>query len=222
MKTKKIFIGLTLILVATALILDAIGIIPALATVAGEFSWWVLAACIVLFSFAVTQVFKGQIGGIFIPLSLIFMLIEPNVATLCGRTDPNIINNWLLLGCAVLLSIGFALLFKGNKKRHHYKLSSAVSFVDAPRLENQYYTNKLGDLTIRFDNADQYTGGGTLHIDCKLANTTIEVPAGWRYTCTIDAKPGTVEEKNNNPDPTAPLLTIKGRCRLGVVTVVRV
>ena len=123
MKTWKIFFGVGLILIAVVLVLDALGILAPISSAVGPVSILACVAGLLLLSYTVAKLIKGKISEIFIPLALVFMLFEKNIAFMLGREDENIINNWLILGCAALVSVGFSILFSGlkrkNRRREH-------------------------------------------------------------------------------------------------------
>ncbi len=231
MKMGKIFWGVGFILFAVVLILDALGIMTPLMSSVGEISLITLLGALLLISYAVSRLINGRIGEIFVPLAFIFMLFEKNIAFLCGLEDPNIINNWLVFGCAVLLWIGCSILFSGHKyrSRHAHRskkrtrggvnLAAAVNYIDASTFHEEWVENNLGALSIYFENADKYEGGGTLYIDNNLGATEINVPSSWRYAQSIDNSLGSVTTPLECGDPDGPLLIIKGDNNLGAVSI---
>ncbi len=219
MKTKKIFWGIALVLIAVLLILNAIDVIPNFETFAGEISWWSVFISLLLLSYILTKLVKGKIGGIFIPLALIFMLFERNIATLCEMEDKNIINNGLLLLCAVMLKIGFSLLFKSKKSKHKYKLSASVAYVDLQNLNDKHFSNSLGELVIRFENVEQHIGKKTIYVDNKLGETVIEVPSCWYCICNLKNSLGDISMDTNASDVDAPTLVIEGNNKLGEIVI---
>ena len=232
MKTGKIFWGVGFILVAVAIVLDALGVMAPFASAVGEISLLAVLAAALLVAFIVSRIAEGKIGGIFVPLSLIFMLFEKNIATVIGLSDTNIINNWLLLFCACLLWIGFSILFPGYKRKlkmikkngektawSKSELTSSVRYIDASSFGTEWTENNLGSLVVRFENADKYTGGGTLYVENNLGSTVVEVPSSWRLITNMDNSLGSVVTPSDMGDPNAPLLTIKGDNNLGSVVV---
>ncbi len=221
MRRKNIVWGLGLILIAVLLVLSATDLIPAFSTFAGEIAWEIALICFVLLLYAIAKLAKGKIGGIFLPLAFIFMLLEKNIAALCGLAESNIINNWLLLLCAVLLKIGFSLIFKkkNKKKKQEHTFSSAVVYVDLAKNESRQFSNQLGELTIRFENTGHYEGKTTIYIDNKLGETVIEVPSNLYYICNIKNKLGDLSLQKNAADASAPTIILEGENKLGEVTV---
>lgn len=229
MKTGKIFWGVGFILVAVALILDALGVLAPFTSVVGDISLLAILAALLLLSYTISKLCHGRVGEIFIPLALIFMLFEKNIAMICGLNDTNIINNWLLIGCAALLWIGFSILFPGHRHKHrkngHIRvksgsnLTSGVTYIDASRFDEEYVENNLGSLVVRFENVNEYKGCGVLYVDNNLGSTVIEVPSSWRFAVSIDNSLGSVSAPSDAGDEDAPLLLIKGDNNLGSVSV---
>ena len=229
MKTGKIFWGLGFILLAITLILDAVGVTVPIESAVGEISLIALLGALLLLSYMISRLVKGKFGEIFVPLAIIFIIFEKNIATFFKLQDQDIINNWLLIGCAILLQIGFGILLSKRKKRgikyyrdgevHYANFSSTVRYIDATNFKEEHTENDLGSLVIKFENADKYEGGGILHIDNNLGSTKIEVPSSWRYTYDIDNSLGSVSASNDDGDPAGPLLVIKGENNLGSVSI---
>lgn len=232
MKTWKIFWGVGFVLVAVALILDALGILAPIASAVGDVSILACAAGLLLLSFAVARLVKGKVGDIFIPLALIFMLFEGNIAYVLGRDNPDIINNWLLLLCAGMLWIGFSILFSGIKKKksgfklfyedkgHHSSgnLGSTVKYINCDGFKYESVENNLGSYTVFFENVDKYEGGGVLNIENNLGAMTINVPSSWHIIMQVDnSLGGSKRPSEDNAD--GPVITIKGDNNLGSVTV---
>ena len=235
MKSEKIFWGLGFILLAVTLLLNAFGVMAPFTSAIGEVSFVALVAGILLLSYAIARLFKGKIGEIFVPLAFIFMLFEKNIATLCGLEDENIINNWLLFGCACLLQLGFEILLP--KRRHkegakkacnaedgkiHWSrssLTSTVKYINAEGFGEEWVESNLGSCVIRFENVDKYTGGGTLHIENDLGSMVIEVPSSWRFVHDIENSLGSVSTDLDGGNPDGPILTIRGENSLGSLAI---
>ena len=233
MKSEKIFWGLGFILLAVTLLLNAFGVLTPLTSAVGKISFIAIIAGLIFLSYAVNRIIKGKIGEIFVPLSFIFMLFEKNIATLCGLEDENIINNWLLFGCACLLQLGFQIILpkknrcefravNGDGRKFHRSrssLDSCVKYIDAESFFEEYIENDLGACTIRFANVEKYAGGGTLHVDNNLGAMSIEVPSSWRFVHDIDNSLGSVSADHDGGNLEGPLLIIKGENSLGALSI---
>ena len=233
MKTEKIFWGLGFILLAVALILNALGVMAPFTSAIGEISFIAIVAGLILLSYTIERIIKGKISEIFVPLSFIFMLFEKNIATLCSLEDENIINNWLLFGCACLLQLGFEIILpkknrrkfravKGDGHKFHRSSSSfnsSVKYIDAESFFEEYVENDLGSCVIRFANVEKYAGGGTLHVDNNLGSMVVEVPSSWRFVHNIDNSLGSVAADFDGGNPDGPLLMIEGDNNLGSLSI---
>lgn len=218
MKAGKFLWGIGLIVLAVAMILGATGILSPLESAIGDISILSLVFAVLLLVFAVTRVICGKIGEIFLPLALIFILFEKNIARACGLPSDNIINNWLVVCCAVLMWVGFSILFSKNTKddKHerkgksrkekrqarksgdytHYSMSSSSVYIDASDFTEKKVWNDLGELVVRFTNREAYKGNGVLYLSNHLGSTTVEVPYGWRISMNVENHLGDV----NYPD----------------------
>lgn len=238
MKTGRIFWGVGCILAAIIFILDAVGVMIPFMSAVGEISVLSAVLGLLFVSYAVARLLKGKISEIFIPLAAVFIIFEKNIAFLCGREDPNLINNWLLLGCAILLSIGFRILFPSTGEHEHFNINvntnssshqplsshftSKVEYIDASDFQYRLAENNLGSLTINFANADRYKGGGELYVENDLGSIVINVPSSWQFTHSIKNDLGSIKAAAQNANANAPLLVIKGKNDLGSIVINRV
>lgn len=234
-KTWKLFWGIGFILLAVALVLDAVGVLSTVTGVVGEVSILAIVAGLLLICFSIARLCRGKVGDIFVPLALIFMLFEKNIAYVfhIGDENGNIINNWLLLLCAVLVWIGFSILFSGIRIRRKKKefdfcsgsgnysnIGSAVKYIDCENFKYESIENHLGTCTVFFENIDKYEGGGVLALENNLGTTTVNVPKDWRVVMDIHNSLGHGSAPTN--ETSGPLLIIKGENNLGSVNVKRV
>ncbi len=232
----KLFLGLGFILVAVAIVLDALGVFAPFISAFGEISIWAIIGGLLLLCFALSQLFSGNIGNFFVPIALIFMIFEKNLAYYfhIGDENGNIINNWLLLLVAVLLGIGFSILFSGvrrRKRRHAHgrewsigdnvkvkaSIGSSVRYIDCDGFKYEEIENDLGSCTVFFENVDKYESGGVLCVDNNLGSTVITVPEGWNVIPKIENSLGSVIAPKPNLD--GPILTITGENNLGSICI---
>ncbi len=229
-KTWKLFWGLGFILVAVALVLDALGVLAPIASAVGDVSILAIIAGLFLLCYAVVQLCIGKVGEVFVPLALIFMLFETNIAHIFGIGDDsgNIINNWLLLLCAVMLWIGFGILFSGIGRKgkrlfinrganRSGSLGSSVRYIDCDGFKYEEIENDLGTCTVFFENTDKYEGGAVLDIDNDLGSVIINVPENWHVIVKIDNSLGSIQVPKTNA--TGPSLILTGDNDLGSVVI---
>ncbi len=228
MKTSKLFWGLGFLLAAVLIILDVVGVMPTLLSAVGEVSVFSLILGLLLLSYAIARLCRGRIAEIFLPLALIFMLFEKNIAFLCGFESKNFINNWLVLLIAVLLAIGFEILLPHNRKRKkHIKVvasesnntfNSSTIYIDCTSFTPNTVANKFGECTVHFQNVDEYQGGQTLTVSNSLGAMTVNVPSFWTLNIDIDNTMGDVEAPPHR-DNGGPVLYIKGDNHLGALEI---
>ena len=231
MKTWKIFWGIGLILAAAVLLLDAFGIITPFLDVVGGISAIQIVGALLLLSFIISRIIKLKFAEIFVPLALIFMIFEKNIAFYFGLESDNIINNWLLIGCAILLAIGVGILtpkrkrekifsFKSSSGSKHYEREggSATTYFDCKDFVEESISNRLGETVVHFENEDEYTGGGVLNVDNKLGETVIYVSSRWNVKINVVSHLGATEQVGHG-DKDGPTLTINGNNALGEVLI---
>ena len=231
MKTWKIFWGAGFILAAAVLLLDAFGIITPFLDVVGGISAIQIVGALLLISFIVSRIIKLKFAEIFVPLALIFMIFEKNIAFYFGLESDNIINNGLLIGCAILLAIGVGILtpkrkrekifsFKSSSGSKHYEREggSATTYFDCKDFVQENICNRLGETVVHFENEDEYTGGGVLNVDNKLGETVIYVSSRWNVRVNVVSRLGATEQVGHG-DKNGPTFTINGNNALGEVLI---
>jgi predicted membrane protein len=231
MKTWKIFWGIGLILAAAVLLLDAFGVITPFLDVVGGISAIQIVGALLLISFIISRIIKLKFAEIFVPLALIFMIFEKNIAFYLGLESDNIINNWLLVGCAILLAIGVGILTPKRKKEKVFSFKSssgskhsereggsATTYFDCKDFVEENISNRLGETVVHFENEDEYTGGGVLNVDNKLGETVIYVSSRWNVRINVVSHLGATEQVGHG-DKDGPTLTINGNNALGEVLI---
>ena len=226
---NKIFWGIALIVAAIVLLLDATGILTPFKSAVGEISLLSIVLAVIILYLIVRWAIRGQIGRLFIPLALLFMLFEPNIAYLMGRTDPaeaDLISNWILLLCAVIFTVGFYLIFgkkstegarviKGEKiLGNNNEYIDCADFTGTKRIENN-----LGAYNVYFNNAEKYEGNGTLIIENNLGETKVYVPNTWKIDSNFYNSLGSVSTIGND-SPDGPVIYIRGENNLGSVQII--
>ncbi len=232
MKLWKIFWGFLFIFLALFLIFDSIGLLAPITGVFGEVSFFRLAAGLLLLAGIVSLLSKWNWTAIFVPLALLFMLFEKNIAILVDAPSANLINNWTLFGCSLLLTAGLCILFPKRRRRkrfrvlhhetvkndHFNNLGSGKRYIDCAHFRHELVENNLGSYEVRFDNVEAYRGGATLEVENNLGSMSIHAPKEWNVTVRIDHSMGSVSKvglcTQNGPD-----LLITGECNMGSVTV---
>ena len=223
MKKKKIFCGLCILALAVLLILDAFHLFDPFTQNFGKVSVWAILGIVALVIVIIDRICKCKFFHLFIPLALLFMLIEHNIACVCGFENPNLINNWLLLLIAVLLTIGFQLIFSRQhyQNKKHSCLTSGHSsiYIDSANFSTDLLENNLGSLLVYFENTEAYLGNGTIFVENNLGSMIIHLPSAWCAKVLVKNYLGSVDvQKKDSGIP----ITIKGENNLGSIKIVYV
>lgn len=232
-KFNKLAFGLLLIACAVFIILDSVGVslgflsgIPAITLVIGA----------LLIVWTLTELIKLRISGIFFPLAFLFMLFEKYIAKWAALDNENIINNWLVLLAAALLSIGCSLIIPkrktftyvksssnttgSNSKQNTSSLSSSTIYIDCSTFENESVVNELGACQVFFSNIEQYDGNGVLNVVNELGSMKINVPSTWKIITSISNELGSVNEPSETDGDK--VIRIVGSNELGSMTITQV
>ncbi|MBP3333399.1 MAG: hypothetical protein J6M35_05060 [Clostridia bacterium] len=228
-KLSKIFWGLGFILVAIFLLLNALGVMTPILNVIGGVTLLQIILGLFLVSFIISRIVRLRFASLLIPLSLLFMVFEKNVAFVLGMEDENIINNWLLFGCALLLTAGISILtpksVKYSKKfksckggTKHNQFGSHAMYVDCSDFVERMIYNYLGEYSVHFENTDQFTSGATINVYNKLGEVVIYVPREWTVKESIDNNLGDVSYSGSGSE-NGPVLVLSGSNELGEISI---
>jgi len=223
---RSFILGITLLLIAAALILESLGLLTFLTTFAGGLSVPRIILCTIVICIAVVSIRRSKTHFIWY-LAILFMLLESNIAHLCGRTDPNLINNWLLLLCTLLIDIALHLLFGNHKitfkqNSHisgHIGIGKNTVYIDCSDFHHKHIENDLGSTAVYFTNIESYQGGAHLLIENNLGQTTVSIPASWSLSLETENNLGHIDNPQNGGDPNGPTLYIDAENNLGRIEI---
>ncbi len=210
---KNIFWGIIFIGTAILLTLELIGSrfginVPFIRLgLALLLAWW-----------AVKSLKKGKVSGLFFPLAFIFMLFENDLSNWIGFYG-DLVNNWFVLLIALLLTIGFAVLFKdyefktskvriNNTKSNKNCFNDGIKYVDCTEFEYEALKNIFGNFTVYFQNVELYEGGGVLEINNTCGNVDIYLPENWCVINETDNFMGDVKTAGTDPLNGKPLRVV--------------
>lgn len=217
MKKDKIFWGVILIAAAVLLLLDAFEVTLPLADALGDVSIFSIVFGVLILCFVVSKLIRGEFHEIFIPLAILFVIFEKNIAFMLHREDPNLINNGILFLVAVLLTIGVSLLTKGSGgifRTNIKRGGRSTVYVDCTGFVTEQVENNMGSCNIHFTNAEGYTGGGVLNVENNMGSMVIHVPSSWRVVANVENNMGSTSIPNTeNAD--GPTVTVTGENNMG-------
>ena len=159
MKKSNIVWAIALIVLAVAVILNTVGVDFGLKNI----SAWKLVASGLLLAFAIERCLEGEFSLLFIPLVIIFLILEKEIALACGIPSGDIGPNWLFILSAVLLTIGVSMLLpdKGIKihinakgKNGRIKKDNVVRDGNTPENEETTANEPVSDVDDDSDDSD--------------------------------------------------------------------
>ena len=151
---------------------------------------------------------------------------------------------WPVLLAAVLLSIGFSMIFKKRRRVIHDGSSVVFDSVDIDEedgnticvkntfSETSKYVNSndftsgdikntFGETRVYFNNAVLANGRATLYVDNTFGETCIYIPRTWRLDLKKNNSFGDIAVRGNgNNDMDAPLITIDAKNSFGEICIV--
>ncbi|MBQ3230065.1 MAG: hypothetical protein IJB49_03505 [Clostridia bacterium] len=224
--TKRIFFGIVLLAVAAALICYSIGLGPELSGVPlyKIILGLVLLAWIfkkIFFSYALRHRFQ-----IAIPLALLFMLFEKEIAFWAGLPEENIVNNWLIAAAAIICHFAVCLIIPKSHRSIFSKrigsdhaFSSEMLYIDAVASPNASVTNHLGNREVFYQNVESIADDATLTLDISnsMGNVEVHVPVNWQVVNNMETSMANTEIRANRGF--GPKLIITGRNRMGNVEI---
>lgn len=222
MKMSKLFWGLGFLVLAVLLILDATGVLAPMFDYVGGITAWQIIAGVAILAFLLSRLFKGKIVPLFIPLALLFMVFEKNVAFLLGRAGEDIVSNWILLLSALLITVGMAILLPKKKWGFSFFSSdddknigkSKTYYIDCNDFTSKNIENNMGSCTVRFENTSAYKGGGALHVENNMGSLVINVPYEWHVITSVENNMGSFECRKKGT-PGGPTIIIEGENNMG-------
>lgn len=240
MKIWKYFIAPLCIVIAVFGILEATGAIPPMDSVISELSPIRIAGAILVMGIFLRNLVRLKICSAVFDLSILFMILESNIAFLLGRPSGNLINNWLLLFYTILICIGLGLILpkrgfgwhisrKGHlfssgavcedkNGYHENNFGSRAVYIDAATFTERTVENNFGHMVVKFENPEAYAGGGLLRVENNFGSVEIRVPAGWSLDCRFDNSFAGVDNRFGRGGD-GPSLMITGETNFGHVTI---
>ena len=232
LSANRIAFGLLFIACAVLIILDAVGF--SLGFLSGIPAWVMILTALNLV-WLIDLIVKLKISEVFFPIAFIFMLLEKYIAGWCGLGKSNIINNWLVFLCALLLMIGAKFLtpkrkffskktqhiFSGPNVHSNSRGNASTVYVDCASDDDAFVVkNEIGACNVYFSNAESYKGGMVLEVYNELGAMTIHVPKEWNIVTNIKNELGavTASEEEGTTDKT---IFINGKNELGSVRITR-
>lgn len=234
MKDKKsIFWGVIIILLGVYVIASKLVALPSIPVI--KIAFTILLAYIIF-----NGIRKLHFGEIFIPLAIIAWMFDKALGI--ENLTP-----WPVLIAAVLLSIGFGMIFK--KRRFVVKSGRDISmatfenvdineadgstisvksvfgevskYVNSDNFTTGEIQSTFGEVRVYFNNAVMAEGKSTLYIDSTFGDVWVYLPKTWRMEMKRNSSFGDISVKGTgNNDMDAPLIKIEANSTFGDIRIV--
>ena len=210
LKSKKtltmLIWGFALIFAAVFIILDSAGVNFGI-----TLSPWRIILGALLLAWIVALCVKLRFTDLFFPLAFLFLVFEGPIAAAVGREDGDLINNWIVLLAALMLTIGFKAVFSrhgavqiGGKSggsgdgcgastgEVKGKLGSTVIYLSGKTLGEQHIHDNMGKVEVFFTDKNDYAGDGIIRIHDNLGAITLHLPTEWDVVTQMNDNLGKV------------------------------
>ena len=235
MKNRKSVIwGILLILFAAYVVVNKLGVFVDIPVVS-------ILLSVVFIYFIINWLIKRNFFEVFFPAALIGCMFDEEIASFTG-TEFDKLTPWTLLFVAVLLSIGFDMIFKknnyiriGHDEFHgnfteetsedgFVKIDSAFDgatrYVNSPCFERAQIHNTFGKNVVYFNNAIMKNGNATINVENSFGQTVLYIPKTWRADVIRDCSFGDVKIfGSGNADMDAPYVKIKAEVAFGDIEI---
>ena len=191
----------------------------------GFIEFFPLICAVIIAPMVIESLIHLNFVGVFIPIALLGIVFEKPLGI-------QAITPWPILAAAVLLTIGFSILFHKHNKwfgRMHFdssetfedvleddmvctvKFGASTKFIKSENFEKAYLNCSFGSIKAYFDDAKLSPNGALLRIDASFSGVELFIPKHWRVENGASAFAAGVDEKSRNvPDSNSPLLKITG------------
>ncbi|MCL1831309.1 MAG: hypothetical protein FWG45_00185 [Oscillospiraceae bacterium] len=182
-------------------------------------------------------------GGVFIPAAVLLVVFAKSLGV------PDKLVPFPIIAAAVLLTIGFYVLFPRNRgivkigkfdfgdiddngenfgnvyesddgTTCTVKFGRSTKYFVSDSLEKAYLKAEFGAIVAYFDGATLSPNGATLYVDASFSGIELYIPRTWEVQNNISAVLGGVDASGrHSPTDDSPTLTITGRCSLSGISI---
>lgn len=231
MKNGKILWGVIFVIAGITLILGNLGYM-------GDVNFVSLTLSIILVAVSIKSIISRNFYGTFIPLALIGILFDKELGI-------EAITPWTILIAALLLSIGFSMIFSKKKSKHKYNKNKIPNFTEED-INDESYVNfetaftgsakyikstdfkqgtfecSFGSMKIYFDNAIIKDEMAFIDLEASFSGVELYIPKEWSVRNDLDVSMGKVEEENNSVSTGSPVIVLRGDVSFSSVDIIYV
>ncbi|MEE1007944.1 MAG: LiaF-related protein [Agathobacter sp.] len=233
---KNVAWGILLILLSVYIVVNKLGIFPKIPVVS-------ILLSLVFIYFIVKGIKKRNYFEIFFPAALIGCLFDDEISHIIGYNF-NDLTPWSLLLVALLLSIGFEILFKKDSfikigdgmhgtfseesssdgfVKIETAFDNSTRYINSACFESALISNSFGKNVVYFNNAIIKDNNAFISVENSFGQTIIYIPKEWRVDVTRECCFGNIKVVGNcTTDVTAPFVKIKAEVAFGDIEIIYV
>lgn len=218
-------------------VLAAVFVIASQVTSFAQLGFWSILAAVVLAAVFIQSLIYLNYFGVFLSLAVAYWIFQQPLHLF-------IISPWLLILSAILISIGFHIIFRKRSKNQYVKrhesneyhtmeeiddnnphvkvsLGACSKYLHADNLKSGQFYCHLGALEVYFDQVQLDPGGVEIYLECNLGSINLYLPKSWRVINKLNSNLGEVKDVSrfSSQADNAPVLTITGNVSLGAVEI---
>ncbi len=251
-KSKNIFWGIALILVAALIVLSNVTTLPVFST----FSLWDIILLIVLTAFLVKGITDKSFFTSFMSAGLIYYVVINNLDKDDSFSLPSflpVLNLWTVILIMVLLSIGFSMIFKNkshvqvtfndkngkevilDKDNQFHQtvndgvvniennMGSTTKYIDCPDFRELNADNNFGAMNIYCNNVTLTSAQCKIDLDNNFGNINLYVPKEWQVVLNPDSSFGRIDFHKSHEAPAgAPIAYINADSTFGNIGIFQI
>lgn len=181
---RSLFWGIVLIAAAILLLLDGLHIFTFDTLGLTPFRLFLVVLCA---GWLIWELVRLKLSIIFLPMGLLFLLLEAPIAYSLGYENGDIINNWIVILVVLLLTVGLHCVLPkrvGGKKKlsmmgDFNKCGSSDLYFDSADLSDARISDIVGNVNVFFSNQENYPGDQTVYISDIAGRVKIHLPQTW-------------------------------------------
>ncbi len=213
-RKNGVFWGVILLCAAALMIISGLGL-----NAGGDLTWWRILGGAVCLGWMVERIVARQFADAVLPLGLLFVIFQPVLLKLGGRTEAKLINEWLIVGAAVLVMIALKIMLPSRKGKGK-KMGASTVYLDAGDLSDAKIHDNLGRTEVFLTNTEAYPDDGTILICDNLGQVLVHVPSDWLLTVETQDNLGRVSVPERDRSVYSKALHLTVRDNLGEIEVI--
>lgn len=237
-KKNNILFGLILICLAAVILLNQFNVF-------GSVSVFGIVIAVLLVCAIISGIREHNFGGIFFPLALLYIVFDEQIEALTGFPETS---TWIVLLVALLLSVGFSMIFPnwektsrwhehrdenmhGNHQKTVDKNEDGKFFcenrfgeftrrIETDNLMSASLRNNFGEMNIHFENATVYDQIVYVDVQVSFGSLKLYVPKEWDIEQNISVFAAQVKEENYASAAGTKAIRLSGTVNFGEIIII--